>query len=133
MPQAVNLVVKNGAATPVDKTFTLITPAAGDGGVALWSLKEGPISAVFPSFTASSTRVAKSGTRKLHLKFRLPSSYTESVTGLTAVGSQCEINFDVRVPQDFPEALKNDFVAFAANLFSTPLVKELVRDAVPAT
>lgn len=133
MPNAINLVVKNGAASPADKTFTLISPAAGDGGIARWCLKEGAISAVFPAFTAMSDRVAKSGTRKLVLKFQLPSSYTESVTGLTVVGSRAEINFDVRMPPDFPEALKSDFVAFATNLFSTALIKEMIRDAVPAT
>lgn len=133
MPQAQDLVVKNGAVSPVDKTFTLISPAAGDGGVARWALKEGAISAVFPSFTAMSDRVTRSGTRKLQMKFQLPSSYTESVTGLTVVGSRAEINFDVRVPQDFPEALKNDFVAFATNLVGTVLIKSMIRDAVPAT
>lgn len=30
MPQATDLVIKNGAGTPVDKTFTLMAPAAGD-------------------------------------------------------------------------------------------------------
>lgn len=132
MPQAIDLIVNNGAATPVSKTFTLISPASGDGGVATWALKEGAISSVFPMFTASA-RKTNNRSRKAQYKFRLPSSYTDTVTGLTAVSTAAEINFDVSVPDTFPEALKNDFVAYAVNLFSNALVKSMTRDAIPAT
>lgn len=130
MPQAVDITVKNGAA--VDKTFTLINPASGLGGIASWALKEGAISAVFPTLTTSATRSA-SGMRTMQLKFQLPSSYTDTVTGLTNVGTRTEVHLTVRVPDSFPEALKNDHVAFACNLINSAFVKSLVRDAVPAT
>lgn len=132
MPQATNITVKNGASTPVDKTFILVTPAAGDGGIAAWALKEGPISSVFPTITASAHRTANKS-RKLTLKFRLPSSYNDAVTGLTSVGSAAEANISISMPDTFPEALKNDFVAFAANIVGNQLVKELMHDAYPAT
>lgn len=129
MPQATNLVVKNAAA--VDKTFTLITPAAGDGGVAEWALKEGTISSVFPRVTASAHATPRG--RNCAVKIRVPSSFTDSVTGLTNVGSAFEVNVKVAVPADFPEALKDDCVAFATNALSTALLKAMIRDAVPAT
>jgi hypothetical protein len=132
MPQAANITVKNGAGTPVDKIFTLYGPAAGDGSIAKWALKEGLISSVFPTFTASARQSGNQG-RNLQLKLRIPSSYTDSVTGLTKVGSAFEANVAVAVPDDFPEALKNDAVAFTANLLNHALVKELIRDALPAT
>ena len=47
MPQAIDIVIYNGASTPVEKTFTLIAPAAGDGSYANWRLKEGTIASVF--------------------------------------------------------------------------------------
>lgn len=130
MPQATDLIVKNGAA--VDKTFTLINPAAGDGGVASWALKEGVISAVFPIFTASATRTGNSS-RQLRTKFRLPSSFTDSVSGQTMVASAAEMNVTVAIPETFPESLKADFVAYATNLLNTALVKALIKDAYPAT
>lgn len=130
MPQATDVIVKNGA--NVDKTFTLINPASGLGGIASWALKEGAISAVFPTMTAMGTRSA-SGMRTLQLKIALPSSYTDTVTGLTNVSSRTEVHVTVRVPDTFPESLKNDHVAFAANLVNSVLVKSLIRDAVPAT
>jgi len=133
MPQAVNLVVKNGAATPVDKTFTLLTPAAGYGGVAEWNLKEGDVSSAFPKFTASAVQNSVTGSRKLQLKLRVPATYQDAGTGLTAVQNFVEFNGTIVVPMEFPESKKADAVAFISNLIGHSLVKELMRDAVPAT
>ena len=127
MPQAANLVVKNGASTPVDKTFTLISPAAGDGSMAVWALKEGSISAVFPQLTAMAN--ATPTARKLKVRFRLPSSFTDAVTGRTMVASRAEMNVDFTIPADFPEALKDDFVAYSVNIAATELLKAMIRDA----
>lgn len=129
MPQAIDLIVKNAAA--VDKTFTLINPAAGNGGIADWALKDGSISSVFPRFSA----MAKTNTvgRSLQMKYRIPSSYTDSVTGLTNVGSFVEWNVSVTVPSDFPENRKADALAFGSNLMAHAFVKSLLIDALPAT
>lgn len=133
MPQAIDIVINNGASTPVAKTFTLIAPAAGDGSYANWRLKEGTIASVFPAIAVKAQPNARGNARKVNVKFRLPSSYTESVTGLTKVGSAFDVDVNVTVPDDFPEVLKNDAVAFTSNLVNTALIKACIRDAVPAT
>lgn len=129
MPSAVDLIINNGAA--VAKTFTLMSPAAGDGSYANWRLKEGAISSVFPAIAIS----ARSGNnaRKANVKIRVPSSYTDTVTGLTKVGSAFDCNVDVTVPDDFPESLKNDAQAFVVNAIANAMVKACIRDALPAT
>ena len=129
MPQAIDLTVKNAAA--VDKLFELINPASGNAGIAEWQLKEGSISSVFPRFSA----MAKTNGvgRMLQLKYRIPSSYTDSVTGLTNVGSYIEWIVTVNVPSDFPETKKADALAFGSNLLAHANVKALLRDALPAT
>lgn len=129
MPQALDLVIKNAAGA--DKTFSLISPSAGDGGLATWALKEGTISSVFPRLTAMAR--PGTGTRVLTVKFRMPSSYTDTVTGLTNVGSGTLFSVQVVIPDNFPEALKNDFVAFSTNALKTTLLTAMIRDAVPAT
>lgn len=129
MPQATNLVIKNAA--NVDKTFTLMSPAAGDGGIAMWALKEGTISSVFPKITISASPTPRG--RNATLKLRFPSSYTDSVTGLTNVNSSAEVNIKVAVPDDYPEALKDDFAAYVKNAIANAVVLACVRDAVPAT
>lgn len=130
MPQATDLVIKNGAA--VDKTFTLISPAAGDGGIAQWALKEGTISSVFPALTASANRTGNNS-RVLKVKFKQPSSFTDAVTGLTNVNSAAEMNVTFSIPASYPEALKNDFTAFAIGALNTVLFKSMIRDAYSAT
>jgi hypothetical protein len=132
MPQAVDLVINNGAGTPVAKTFSLYNPSAGDNAVALWKLKEGTIASVFPQITTSARKTGNSS-RKMQGKLRLPSSYTDTVTGLTKVGSAFEFDFSASVPDDFPEALKNDAVAFAKNLIAHALIQTMMRDGQPAT
>lgn len=135
MPQATDLVIKNAAGT--DKTFTLTTPASGYGSLAVWNLKEGAISSVFPTLTAlarPSNRSKQSGpARQLSIRFRMPSSYVDSTTGLTLVGSAWEWNVQAAVPDDFPEASKADAVAYATNALKTALLTLMLKDGTPAT
>lgn len=132
MPQAADITINNGAGTPVAKTFTLMAPAAGDNALAQWKLKEGTISSVFPAITCLA-RPTGNQSRRCQIKLRVPSSYTDSVTGLTRVGSAFEADIYATVPDDFPEALKNDAVAFTSNLINTALMKAVIRDALPTT
>lgn len=129
MPAATNLVIKNAAGT--DKTFTLINPAAGDGGLATWALKEGSISSVFPTITALARKTPTG--RTLRVKIRLPSSFTDAVTGLTNVGSHAEFNGSWTIPDNFPVALKPDQVAFVKNAIAATLLQSMAEDATPAT
>lgn len=129
MPAATDLIIKNNAGT--DKTFSLITPAAGDGGIAEWALKEGTISGVFPRITASARQGSKS--RIMKVKLYVPSSFNDSVTGLTNVGSRAEFNGTWTLPDDFPEASKPDFVAYVKNSIATALFTAMAKDAIPAT
>lgn len=130
MPQAVDIVLNNAAA--VAKTFVLYTPSSGYNAVAEWKLKEGTIGAVFPTITTSA-RPTGNNSKKMQGKFRLPSSYTDSVTGLTNVGSAFEFDFSASVPNDFPEALKNDAIAYAKNLVANAIIQAQMKDGTPAT
>lgn len=132
MPQAVDLVLNNGAGTPVAKTFVLYAPSAGDNSVATWKLKEGTIGSVFPVITTSA-RATGNQSRKMQGKLRIPSSYTDTVTGLTKVGSAAEFDWSASIPDDYPEALKADFVAFAKNVTAHSLIQSMMRDGSPAT
>lgn len=130
MPQAADIVINNGAA--VAKTFTLYAPSASDSSVAQWKLKEGTIASVFPSITTSA-RSTGNQSRKMQGKLRIPSSFTDTVTGLTKVGSAFEFDFSASVPDDYPESLKADAIAFAKNLVANAIVQAQMRDGLPAT
>lgn len=129
MPQAQNITVKNG--TALDKTFELVTPAAGDGGVAQWALKDGPYSAAFTTFTASATKTSNRS-RKLQTRLTIPSLSSDGLGG-TIVGPAALVAVTVSIPATWPENMKDDLVAFYANLANHPLVKAMVRDAYSAT
>lgn len=130
MPQAANLVVKNAA--NVDKTFTLLSPAAGYGMPAEWALKEGATSVVYPTFTLAAHKT-QNRSRKTALKARIPATYTSVATGLPVVSSVFEFNGTVTVPDDFPDSQKDDAVAYVANLIATVAVKASIRDGLPQT
>lgn len=129
MPQAADIVLKNGAA--ISKTFALMTPAAGDNSYAQWRLKEGAIPSIFPRIAM----LARAGNRarKAQIKLQVPSSYTDNVTGLTKVGSQFDLNIEVTVPDDFPEALRDDTASFAKELVANAIANAMIRDGYPAT
>lgn len=135
MPAATDLVLNNGAGTPVAKTFTLVSPAAGDNSLATWALKEGTISSVFPKISSLARKVGGDvPSRRSQWSLYIPSSYTDSVTGLTRVGSGMSAEIKVTVADDFPEALKNDAVAFLMNLAANAAVfQAAVRDGAPTT
>lgn len=129
MPQAANITVKNGAATPVDKVFELLTPAASDGSSALWALKEGANSKTFNTVEASSRKNASRDAQKLAMTYVFPSTYVDAASTLTLVKDRAVVNITVTIPDDFPEAKKDDLVAFTANLTNSTLVKAMIRDA----
>lgn len=130
MPQAIDLSIANAA--NVAKTFSLLAPAAGHGGMAEWALKEGLNSTVFPRLTAVANATTNRS-RNLKLKFRLPSSYTDPASGLVKTGSAFEFNGTASVPDDFPESLKADAVAYTKNIVAHALIQSMMRDGLPAT
>lgn len=129
MPQAANITVNNGAA--VAKTFTLLSPASGDGGIAKWALKEGGSPVAYPVLTMLARPTPKKA-RKTQLKVHIPYSYTDTTTGLVKAGPAFEFNGDFTVPDEFPESMRADAVAFCSNIVANTLVKECYRDGYPA-
>lgn len=125
---ATNLTIKNAAAA--DKTFTLYSPAAGDNSVAMWKLKEGTVSGVFPTVTHVA-RATGNQSRRTQLKVKVPSSYTDASSGLTQVGPAFEFDGYVTVPDAFPESQKDDAVAYATNAFALAVMKAAARDGLP--
>lgn len=132
MTAIANLTVKNGAATPVDVTFTAVTPASGFGSIAIWQVIAGAARSMYRTFTTSVARNG-AGTTIVKTKLTIPSFYTDPVSGLPILRSQAEVNVDVRVPKDFPVSELDDVAAFAGNLLSTALIKDVIKTGTPVT
>lgn len=126
-----NLVLKNAA--DADVIFTQLNAATGDNSLSRWADKTaGAIAGAFPVATALA-RQAGDGGRTSQGKLHVPYSYVDTATGLTKIGSAAEFNFTGKMPADFPEADKDDFVAYAASLVATSLMKQFIRDGYPVS
>lgn len=131
MPQAQNITVKNAA--NVDTVYAVVTPAAGDGGVAVWANKVGLTPKQFRTITASSKRGPSGKTRNITIEVSNPQSYVDPASGLPVFTPSPIFRLEVRVPDDYPEASRDDFVTLSTNLIVSPMIKSLIRDALPAT
>lgn len=129
MPQATNLTIANNAA--VAKTFTLVSPAS-DGNVSSWELKEGAHRGVFPKITALA-RPMSDNSRRINIKWAVPTAYTDTATGLTKAGSVAYGEYSAKMPNDYPETAKLDYIAYVVNGIATALLKEMARDCTSAT
>ena len=89
------------------------------------------MSKVFPRITSAARRTPSG--RKATWKLRLPSSFVDVNTNLPKVGPAAEINIEVSIPDEFPESMKDDFVAYAQNLAANALFKSAIRDGLPTT
>lgn len=132
MPQAIDIILKDGLATPVDRTFALNNPSAGLNSVAEWQYRKGNMPAGFPTITSSATR-SKSGVRRTKIKLVIPYTVVDPSSGLPSVVSKYEFNGDWAFDSLFPEDQKADAVAFCSNLLANALVKAMIRDANPGT
>lgn len=123
MPQATDLVINNGAGTPVAKTFTLQAPAAGIGSEARWELMEGANPSVFPNLSAVLRPDPSVKGMSSVFKIKYPASYTDTTTGLVKPLSAAEFIGTVKMPDDWPESEKANFAAYIANAMNLAVMK----------
>lgn len=125
MPNAVNIIVQNASA--VNKTFEVLTPSGGDGGVARYALKEGSAPVAFPSMTVVA-RPTTNASRKTLTKVHVPFTYTDPVSGLLKKGPAFELNIEASMPDAYPEDMRDDAVAYGVNLAASTLMRQVFRD-----
>lgn len=125
MPQIANITVKNAAL--VDKTFTVLTPAGGDGGVARFAIREGTAPAAFPVASVVA-RATTNGSRKTTVKVNVPQSYVDPVSGLVKKGPAFEMNVDASMPDSYPESMRDDAVAYGVNFLASTLMRDTLRN-----
>lgn len=125
MPQAANFTVQDGAATPVDTLFTLLTPASGKSP-AVWVAKsKGPNVAAQPKVDVSTTGT-KIG-RSMRLSFRLP-YWVTGTDGRVSVVDSLFASIHTVVPDTIPDAHREDFAVLLANIVANSVVREMIKD-----
>lgn len=130
MPTASNLSLNNAAA--VAKVFTLLAPSGGLGGTAsLHQLREGAHSGVFPTIKTSSRASNRAKTTQSDLTF--PSQFTDTTTGLVKPGPAMYVMLKTVTPDEFPENVKNDPVAFVRSFVNSTLFEAMMKEGVSGT
>lgn len=132
MPQQQNIVVKNGATTPVDKTFTALVPSAGDGARALWRLQEGPVVGVQPSFQSFAGPNKARNARHLDLIIQVP-SYAVAPDGTIRTNGTFHVAMTATIPNSYLEADKANTIAYVQNLIASPAVKDMLMQGISAS
>jgi len=122
MTQIANITVKNGATTPVDKTFTAYQPQAGTVP-ALWFEKSAGDARV--KWTPLTTLVRRSNDSKAN-RFSLTLSIPYFDTLGVELG-KIPCNVTVVVPDTAPLASINDAAAYLGNLLSSSLIKDQIQ------
>lgn len=130
MPTGVDLTIADGLATPVNRTFALLSAASGYNGVAEFVYKKGNFSSGWPAFTISAikSKIKRKATGKLVYPVVTVDANGNTVLQSTAIG-----HFDIQFDSNFPEDQKADAIAFFVNIQSNSLIKSALRDGTPIT
>lgn len=124
MPQATDIVIKNGSA--VDKTFGLATPAGSPGVPGQWFLREGANPSVHARILISSKKLTTGAGQKLSITLSVPSPVTNG-EGVVKSAANMVFNIDAAVPDFVPDGVRDDAIAYVGNLLATNLVKQSLK------
>lgn len=122
------LVLGNGAATPVNKTFTPVNGYGGAKQPAVWTLKEG----VSPmAHTRIEIGMARNGNGTTRVKYKVIVPYVtnDAVVGPKLV-SKCIFDSEgggYIIPENATQDQINDLEAFVRNLVAHVTVKDWVK------
>lgn len=125
MPQAANLTIKDGSATPVDVTFTLLTPAAGSDPAAWTAKTKGPTTASQPRVEISSTGFK--GGRRVKGTIKVP-QYVTGTDGKTLIEDSFHVAYTVTIPDRVGPTFRADGAAYLGNLLTLAVMKEVNAD-----
>ena len=124
MSQILNVILKDGATTPADHTFTPVTPQFGTSP-AEWREKNVSIR-LGDKVLMLSTVIGNTGTRKTKGSMALPEIAT--INGKPTVIGISRFNFEVIVPEGVNLQSTKDIAAFFKNFAALDIVRLAIID-----
>lgn len=133
MANQANLVLNNGAATPVAKTFTPYQPYGGKDRPAVWLLKEGSTPLAHVRIEVSMQRNAQ-GTTRITPKIIVPYVTNDIVAGPKLVSKAI---YDTAsggyvIPENAVQTQIDDLEAYSKNLMTSTVIRDWVKNFDPA-
>lgn len=130
MPQASNISIADGQATPVNHVFTVIKPQNDDSPSEFRDLSRTTRDQQV-QITELVTRAKGNSSRdKVKLQITIPILRTDT-TGTTRVVDWASLRCDYTIPQSCTDAEKADLFAFAKNLAAHTSVEAAVVTSLP--
>lgn len=126
MPAIGNIVINDGAATPVSHTFGVVTT---DGKLASFADRAGGVPAEFPLIRISSTTPAGSQRFfRVEMSISMPKSAVDPQTGKSYIARQTQSRVIFTLPETGLLQERKDVLAFTKNLLGLSLTTSLVQD-----
>lgn len=132
MAAIANLVLNNGAATPVAKTFTPAQKYGGPKAPAIWKLKEGVSAMAWPRIEIGETRSAR-GSRQIPFRIVVPNVVL--IDGVPTNVATCIFDSETKgyiIPEGAVQSQIDDLVAFVKNLTASAVLGDWVKSQDPA-
>lgn len=118
-----NIVLGDGQATPVNRTFEVFTPQVGSNAAVLLQKAAG-ITKLNERLELALRRSGSGTAYRLELTLRLP-RVTDTITGVSETGI---IEVKVVLPDGFDTAKRSDIAAYLKNVCSHAAVQSAIKD-----
>lgn len=129
MAQQANIVLNDGSATPVARTFVPFVPYGGPSQPAVWILKVGVAPIAYPRIEVGMKRTSN-GSNKISCRVIVPNVTNDAVAG-PKLASQAL--FDTNsggfvIPDVSTDQQRADLHAFVTNFLASGVMRSWVRD-----
>lgn len=128
MPNIANLVLKNGASTPVDKTFMV---KLNDNRASLFEERSGGVPIGYPTIRVqtSDTKAVRKVTISIAIPtLEVPAPAANGFTPSTRVNRTHRSKHEFLLPQNGTDAERRDLLAFHLNVMGLAPIIAIVRD-----
>lgn len=120
-----NIVLGDGQATPVNRTFEVFTPQVGNSP-ALLNQKSSGVTKQFERLSMLLRRAEGSSSYRQIITLKVP-RVTDAVTGVTETA---HIDITVVIPDGFTSAMRADLAAYLKNLAASTAIQTSIKDVV---
>lgn len=120
-----NIILGDGQATPLNRTFEVFTPQVG-GSTALLNQKSSGVTKLFDRLSLLLRRAEGSSSYRQIITLKMP-RITDAVRGTVETA---HIDLTVVIPDGFTPAMRADIAAYLKNLTATTVVQNSIKDVV---
>lgn len=128
MSAIANITLADGQATPVNKTFEVMTAQAGQDVPARWVEKTAGVYAGFIQLTSLVRRTTNKST-KVQVKVALPKLSSDGLNSLVHTGYG---TVDFTIPDTMSLQERKDLSRFLANALDNAIIRDAIENTSPA-